>query len=90
MLLEFGDRGKCGPEYVFTDTLGRQLEVNNVHRDFRAALRDVPGVTATEWTPRELRHSFVSLLSDAGVRLQDISRLVSGVWWGIPAAASRS
>ncbi|MGH8571644.1 MAG: helix-turn-helix domain-containing protein, partial [Gammaproteobacteria bacterium] len=27
------------------------------------------------WTPRELRHSFVSLLSAAGVRLEDISRL---------------
>ncbi len=61
---------------MFTDTLGGQLEVNNVRRDFRAALRDAPGVTATGWTPRELRHSFVSLLSDAGVRLADISRLV--------------
>ena len=29
-----------------------------------------------DWTPRELRHSFVSLLSDAGVSLEDISRLV--------------
>jgi integrase len=29
-----------------------------------------------EWTPRELRHSFVSLLSDAGVPIEQISRLV--------------
>jgi integrase len=29
-----------------------------------------------EWTPRELRHSFVSLLSDAGVSIEQISRLV--------------
>ncbi|MBB4931272.1 integrase [Lipingzhangella halophila] len=29
-----------------------------------------------EWTPRELRHSFVSLMSDSGVRLEDIARLV--------------
>lgn len=29
-----------------------------------------------EWTPRELRHSFVSLLSANGVRIEDISRLV--------------
>src|SRR5215471_3432978 len=28
------------------------------------------------WTPRELRHSFVSLLSDAEVPLERISRLV--------------
>ncbi|HUR04627.1 MAG TPA: tyrosine-type recombinase/integrase, partial [Nonomuraea sp.] len=29
-----------------------------------------------EWTPRELRHSFVSLLSDQGIPLDEISRLV--------------
>ncbi|MDT4908695.1 MAG: hypothetical protein QOI69_1936, partial [Pseudonocardiales bacterium] len=29
-----------------------------------------------EWTPRELRHSFVSLLSDHGLPLEEISRLV--------------
>ncbi|GAA1775357.1 tyrosine-type recombinase/integrase [Streptomonospora arabica] len=29
-----------------------------------------------EWTPRELRHSFVSLMSDSGVPLEDIARLV--------------
>jgi integrase len=34
------------------------------------------GVNAAEWTPRELRHSFVSLLSDSGVPLEEISRLV--------------
>ncbi|MGW0806032.1 tyrosine-type recombinase/integrase, partial [Nonomuraea sp. NPDC002799] len=29
-----------------------------------------------QWTPRELRHSFVSLLSDQGIPLEEISRLV--------------
>ena len=29
-----------------------------------------------EWAPRELRHSFVSLLSDARVPIESISRLV--------------
>ncbi len=33
-------------------------------------------MTAAEWTPRELRHSFVSLLSDSGVPLEEISRLI--------------
>ena len=28
------------------------------------------------WTPRELRHSFLSVLSDAGVSLEQISQLV--------------
>ncbi|MGL5931246.1 MAG: tyrosine-type recombinase/integrase, partial [Dermatophilaceae bacterium] len=36
----------------------------------------VEGIEPEEWTPRELRHSFVSLLSDAGVPIEDISRLV--------------
>ena len=36
----------------------------------------VDGVEPGEWTPRELRHSFVSLLSDAGVPIEQIARLV--------------
>ncbi len=35
-----------------------------------------PGIDPLEWTPRELRHSFVSVLSDAGVPLEAISQLV--------------
>jgi integrase len=31
---------------------------------------------AQEWTPRELRHSFVSLLSDSGMSLGEIADLV--------------
>nr|WP_322769405.1 tyrosine-type recombinase/integrase [Frankia sp. Cr1] len=34
------------------------------------------GLVAKDWTPRELRHSFVSLLSDDGMPLERISRLV--------------
>jgi len=34
------------------------------------------GLVARDWTPRELRHSFVSLLSDGGVPIEQISRLV--------------
>jgi integrase len=29
-----------------------------------------------DWTPRELLHSFVSLMSDAGVPIEKIARLV--------------
>ena len=35
-----------------------------------------PGIDPSMWTPRELRHSFVSVLSDAGVPLEEISQLV--------------
>ena len=34
------------------------------------------GLAGREWAPRELRHSFVSLLSDANVPVENISRLV--------------
>ncbi|MET0700439.1 MAG: tyrosine-type recombinase/integrase, partial [Mycobacterium sp.] len=34
------------------------------------------GLQADEWTPRELRHSFVSLLSSAGIPIEDIAHLV--------------
>ncbi len=45
-----------------------------VRRSFRKVV--AAGLTPGEWTPRELRHSFVSLLSDAGVITEQISRLV--------------
>jgi integrase len=57
---------------VFTTRLGTA----NVRRDFRRALALVPGLNPEEWTPGDLRHSFVSLLSDAGVPIEDVSRLV--------------
>ena len=39
-------------------------------------LAKIDTMTASDWTPRELRHSFVSLLSDSGVPIEEISRLV--------------
>ncbi|HYI52697.1 MAG TPA: site-specific integrase [Microlunatus sp.] len=61
---------------VFTTTAGSALDSANVRRDLRRALRLVPGIEPEEWTPRELRHSFVSVLSDAGVPVEQISQLV--------------
>jgi len=52
------------------------MDPANVRRDLRRALRLVPGLEPKDWTPRELRHSFVSLLSDAGVPVEMISQLV--------------
>jgi integrase len=37
---------------------------------------DRAGLVGTDWTPRELRHSFVSLLSAHDMPLENISRLV--------------
>jgi integrase len=61
---------------VFTSSVGTKMLAGNVRRDFRRALALVPSLDPSEWTPRELRHSFVSLLSDAGVPLEQISQLV--------------
>ena len=64
-----------GGDLVFCTKTGKPLSATNVRRDFRKVL-DNAGLTGAEWTPRELRHSFVSLLSDSGVPIEDISRLV--------------
>ena len=61
---------------VFTTRFGTAMDAANVRRDFRRALALVPGLQAKEWTPRELRHSFVSVLSDAGIPVEEISQLV--------------
>lgn len=60
---------------VFTTLTGTALDAANVRRAFRYVVR-AAGLSPKEWTPRELRHTFVSLMSDAGVPLEDISRLV--------------
>lgn len=61
---------------VFASKVGTPLDPSHVRRDFRIAIAGAVGVEAQDWTPRELRHSFVSLLSDNGVPLEEISRLV--------------
>jgi len=35
----------------------------------------VDGIDPKDWTPRELRHSFVSMFSDNGVAIEEIARL---------------
>ena len=60
---------------VFRTQSGNALTAHNVRRDFRKIL-DRAELVGKEWSPREMRHSFVSLLSDSGVPIEDISRLV--------------
>jgi integrase len=59
---------------VFTTALGTRLDAGNVRRSLRAICRKA-GI-GENWTPRELRHTFVSLLSDNGMAIEEISRLV--------------
>ena len=62
-------------DLVFPTTCGTPQDDANVRRDFRRVIK-AAGLVAEEWTPRELRHSFVSLLSDDGMPIEQISRLV--------------
>jgi integrase len=69
-----GDRWRDN-DLVFASRVGTALWAGNVRRSFRAVLATA-GLDPTDWTPRELRHSFVSLMSDAGVPIEKIARLV--------------
>jgi site-specific recombinase XerD len=60
---------------VFASTVGTQRNANNVLRSFRTIVARTT-LDAAAWTPREMRHSFVSLLSDSGVPIENIARLV--------------
>ncbi|GGS80181.1 tyrosine recombinase XerC [Nonomuraea spiralis] len=62
-------------DLVFASKQGTELDAANVRRAFRVILKKTD-LDPDEWTPREMRHSFVSLLSDSGVALENISRLV--------------
>ena len=59
---------------MFTTALGTKLDAGNVRRSLRAICRKA-GI-GEHWTPRELRHTFVSLLSGNGMAIEDISCLV--------------
>ncbi|MER6952076.1 site-specific integrase [Nonomuraea sp. NPDC000554] len=62
-------------DLVFASKHGTELDAANVRRALRVILKRTD-LNPDDWTPRELRHSFVSLMSDAGVAVEDIARLV--------------
>ncbi|MEU3353781.1 tyrosine-type recombinase/integrase [Streptomyces sp. NPDC037389] len=61
---------------VFPSTTGKQRDAWDVLRRFRSLLNDAGFEEPKAWTPRELRTSFVSLLSDHGIPIEDIARIV--------------
>ncbi|WP_460357716.1 tyrosine-type recombinase/integrase [Actinoallomurus acanthiterrae] len=69
------DGAKDGRGLVFRTWSGTPLSAGNVRRDFRKVLTRAC-LVAEDWTPRELRHSFVSLLSAHDIPIEDISQLV--------------
>jgi len=60
-------------DLVFAARTGEALDAANVRREFKAACRAAK--IGERWTPRELRHSFVSLMSSSGVPVEEIARL---------------
>ena len=59
---------------VFTTCHGAALDAGNVRKMFKRACTEA-GI-GDSWTPRELRTSFVSLMSHRGVSIEEIARLV--------------
>jgi integrase len=73
------DRAAAGSAWqehglVFATKLGTPLDAGNVRRMFKDVCRHA-GI-GDNWTPRELRTSFVSLMSHSGVSTEEIARLV--------------
>src|SRR3569833_1520093 len=60
----------CTDEIIGKDT----VKAGNIRRSFRAITRKA-GI-GEKWTPRELRHSFVSIMRDNGVPIETIADLV--------------
>jgi integrase len=72
------DRLIAGPlwqdnDLVFASAVGTPMDDHNVRRMFRAVTEEAG--LGTGWVPRELRHTFVSLLSARGVPVEAIALL---------------
>ncbi len=58
---------------VFTTSVGTAYESHNLRRDFRRVT--AAAGLGTRWVPKELRTSFVSMMSYQGVPVEEIPRL---------------
>jgi integrase len=72
------DRLRAGPLWqdnglVFATSVGTAMNANNVIRGFRKVTKAAGA--GEKWTPREMRHTFVSVMSDSGLPIEDIARL---------------
>ena len=76
--LQDGDRLRTGELWqdhglVFSSRIGTPLTANNVIRAFRIITKK--GALVDDWVPREMRHTFVSVLSANGVPVESIALL---------------
>lgn len=58
---------------MFTTTVGTAYEPHNLRRDFRKVTASAG--LGTRWVPKELRTSFVSMMSYRGVPVEEVARL---------------
>ncbi|MGW8994379.1 site-specific integrase [Streptomyces zhihengii] len=63
-------------ELVFPNPDGTQRSSKSVLVNFRGLLKEAGFASPKEWTTRELRTSFVSLMSDHGIPIEVIARVV--------------
>jgi integrase len=71
---EDAGRALRSESFVFASEAATVRDAANVRRDLRKAVK-AAGIEGT-WTPREFRHTFVSLMAYAGVREELIADLV--------------
>lgn len=58
---------------MFASTVGTPLDAHNVRPTFRQVIK-AAGIEGS-WSPRKLRHAFVSIMSEGGVPVEEIARL---------------
>jgi integrase len=58
---------------VFCTSVGTPVDAGNIRRQFRTIT--AAAELGQGWTPQELRHTFVSLLSASGTAVEEIARL---------------
>jgi integrase len=78
-LLQASERAEAGSAWrehdlVFASQVGTPLDPSHVRRAFKQITKSAG--LGEDWTPRELRHTFVSILSDDGMLIRDIADLV--------------
>ena len=71
---------------VFTSHLGAALDAGNVQKMFKRICTEAGA--GDGWTPRELRTTFVSLMSHQGVAIEEIARLAGHATPGPPRSST--
>jgi site-specific recombinase XerD len=72
---------------VFASRIGTPLTANNVIRAFRIITKKAG--LGDDWVPREMRHTFVSVLSANGVPVESGGRVVPHAFLSVRACGQK-